>query len=34
LSDGPNMVALKDFPRVLKRVLAHDKLARQAAKKR
>lgn len=34
LSDGPNTVALKDFPRVLKRVLAHDKLARQAAKKR
>lgn len=28
LSDGPNMVALKDFPRVLKRVLAHDALTR------
>jgi 2-dehydro-3-deoxyphosphooctonate aldolase (KDO 8-P synthase) len=29
LSDGPNTVALKDFPRVFKRVLAHDKIARQ-----
>ena len=34
LSDGPNMVALKDFPRVFKRVLAHDKIARQFAKKK
>jgi 2-dehydro-3-deoxyphosphooctonate aldolase (KDO 8-P synthase) len=34
LSDGPNMVALKDFPRVLKRVLAHDKLARKASAKK
>ncbi len=34
LSDGPNMVALKDFPRVLKRVLAHDQVARRLAKKR
>ena len=33
LSDGPNMVALKDFPRVLKRVLAHDALTRSAQKK-
>jgi 2-dehydro-3-deoxyphosphooctonate aldolase (KDO 8-P synthase) len=33
LSDGPNMVALKDFPRVLKRVLAHDALTRKALKK-
>ena len=33
LSDGPNMVALKDFPRVLKRVLAHDALTRQSQKK-
>jgi 2-dehydro-3-deoxyphosphooctonate aldolase (KDO 8-P synthase) len=31
LSDGPNMVALKDFPRVLKRVLAHDALRRKLA---
>ena len=30
LSDGPNMVALKDFPRVLQRVLAHDALTRKA----
>ncbi len=27
-SDGPNQVALKDFGRVLKRVLGHDKLTR------
>jgi 2-dehydro-3-deoxyphosphooctonate aldolase (KDO 8-P synthase) len=33
LSDGPNMVALKDFPRVLKRVLAHDALTRKTAPK-
>jgi 2-dehydro-3-deoxyphosphooctonate aldolase (KDO 8-P synthase) len=33
LSDGPNMVALKDFPRVLKRVLAHDALTRKTIKK-
>ena len=30
LSDGPNMLALKDFPRVLARVLAHDALRRAA----
>ena len=29
LSDGPNMVPLKDFGRVLKRVLAHDALTRR-----
>jgi 2-dehydro-3-deoxyphosphooctonate aldolase (KDO 8-P synthase) len=29
LSDGPNMVPLKDFPRVLKRVLEHDALTRK-----
>ncbi len=29
LSDGPNMVALRDFPRVFKRVLAHDALRRR-----
>ena len=31
LSDGPNMVALKDFGALLKRVLAHDAIARKAA---
>ena len=29
LSDGPNMVPLKDFHRVMKRVLAHDALTRK-----
>jgi 2-dehydro-3-deoxyphosphooctonate aldolase (KDO 8-P synthase) len=33
LSDGPNMVPLKDFPRVLQRVLAHDALTRSTAPK-
>jgi 2-dehydro-3-deoxyphosphooctonate aldolase (KDO 8-P synthase) len=31
LSDGPNMVPLKDFPRVIQRVLAHDALTRASA---
>jgi 2-dehydro-3-deoxyphosphooctonate aldolase (KDO 8-P synthase) len=29
LSDGPNMVPLKDFHRVMKRVLEHDALTRK-----
>jgi 2-dehydro-3-deoxyphosphooctonate aldolase (KDO 8-P synthase) len=33
LSDGPNMVALKDFERVFKRVLAHDALRRKTEPK-
>lgn len=34
LSDGPNMVALKDFGRVFKRVLAFDALHRKTAPKK
>jgi 2-dehydro-3-deoxyphosphooctonate aldolase (KDO 8-P synthase) len=34
LSDGPNMVALKDFERVFRRVLAHDALRRKTAPSR
>jgi 2-dehydro-3-deoxyphosphooctonate aldolase (KDO 8-P synthase) len=30
-SDGPNMVALRDFEKVFRQVLAHDRLARQEA---
>jgi 2-dehydro-3-deoxyphosphooctonate aldolase (KDO 8-P synthase) len=33
LSDGPNMVPLKDFARVFQRVLAHDALTRKTAPK-
>jgi 2-dehydro-3-deoxyphosphooctonate aldolase (KDO 8-P synthase) len=30
-SDGPNMVALRDFEKVFRQVLAHDALAREQA---